>query len=218
MQTIKTKKCAGCLEEKGLVHFRLRKDRNQLVSRCFQCESEARQKPSVKAAKKAYYREYSQQPENKLRKLQQGAEARNIEFTIDESHLPPIPSHCPVLGVKFYSKSDNGRDWSPSIDRIDNSKGYVPGNIMWMSHRANTLKSDASLSEMKRLAKFFSSPFSFDFTGEDSEISDDEKSCSKCGQVKSLSEFHKKKGAPKGVRSACKCCVKEQAKQARLLS
>ena len=43
----------------------------------------------------------------------------------------------------------------PSIDRIDNTKGYVPGNVIVMSHRANKLKGDATKEETLGAAKFW---------------------------------------------------------------
>lgn len=80
------------------------------------------------------------------------AKARNIEFTITHSDIV-IPMHCPILGMKL-SFDTVERDNSPSIDRIDNSKGYTPDNIQIISWRANYLKSSATLDELKLLAQF----------------------------------------------------------------
>jgi hypothetical protein len=47
-----------------------------------------------------------------------------------------------------------GRDSSPSLDRIDNSKGYVKGNVAVISFRANTLKNNATADELRAIANF----------------------------------------------------------------
>lgn len=44
---------------------------------------------------------------------------------------------------------------SPTIDRIDPAKGYVRGNIIVVSQKANTMKSNATIAEMRRLARFY---------------------------------------------------------------
>ena len=48
-----------------------------------------------------------------------------------------IPERCPYLGI--FLERGNGRmiDSSPSLDRIDSSKGYIPGNVQVISLRAN---------------------------------------------------------------------------------
>lgn len=38
---------------------------------------------------------------------------------------------------------------SPSLDRIDNRMGYVPGNVWVISWKANRMKSDASMEELR---------------------------------------------------------------------
>lgn len=38
---------------------------------------------------------------------------------------------------------------SPSIDRIVSAKGYVKGNVQIISWRANKLRADASVQELK---------------------------------------------------------------------
>lgn len=81
---------------------------------------------------------------------------RGIEFTITENDIS-IPDICPVLGIPIIVNIGNPRNNnSPSIDRIDNNKGYVPGNAVVISWRANLLKKDASIAELRMLAEFYS--------------------------------------------------------------
>jgi hypothetical protein len=44
---------------------------------------------------------------------------------------------------------------SPSLDRIDNSKGYIEGNVIVVSWRANNLKRDASIQELQKIVEFY---------------------------------------------------------------
>jgi hypothetical protein len=71
------------------------------------------------------------------------------EFSIDESDLLPLPKRCPVLGIELnYTVRTGGpEDNSPSIDRFNNSLGYVRGNVRVISNRANRLKSDGTAEE-----------------------------------------------------------------------
>ncbi len=86
------------------------------------------------------------------------AEAKGLDFDIEISDII-IPEICPVLGIPMigssgeYAREDyNPKQLSsPSIDRIDSSKGYIKGNIAIISNRANALKSNASLEEIKKL-------------------------------------------------------------------
>ena len=65
-----------------------------------------------------------------------------------------VPEFCPVLGVRLEAGSDAPQGGRPSIDRFDNSKGYVLSNIRVISYRANMLKRDATLDEMRRLVSY----------------------------------------------------------------
>lgn len=64
-------------------------------------------------------------------------------------------THCPVLGIELRPGFDHNDDASPSLDRIVPTKGYVKGNVIVISLRANRLKSNATLDELQRLAKFY---------------------------------------------------------------
>jgi len=75
------------------------------------------------------------------------------EFSIRVSDIV-IPQLCPVLGMPLATNwAAGGRhnpNWNaPSLDRIDPRRGYVPGNIRVISWRANSLKRDGSLEEMR---------------------------------------------------------------------
>ena len=89
-----------------------------------------------------------------------------VKLTNDLSHIliqhlrekyPVLPVKCPVyedidLIFSSMSLSDASRNNAISIDRIDASKGYVVGNVQIISHQANRKKSDASLSDILKLA------------------------------------------------------------------
>ena len=82
------------------------------------------------------------------------ARERHLTHTIRPEDII-IPSHCPVLGIPLYFMPEHRTDNSPSVDRVDNSRGYEPDNIMVISFRANFLRANATLAELKALALFY---------------------------------------------------------------
>lgn len=83
------------------------------------------------------------------------ARREGIEFdlTIDDIVWN---THCPVFGFELsYLISD--KDRSPSLDRHDPNKGYVKGNVVVMSLRANRAKWNLTTSEVKSLYEYFCS-------------------------------------------------------------
>lgn len=95
---------------------------------------------------------------NLYNQIKSGAKKRGIPFNLTISDLNDLsfPVTCPVLGIPLAFNRERPEDNSFSIDRIDSSKGYEPDNIVVVSTRANTLKSDATLDEMKRLVEYYS--------------------------------------------------------------
>lgn len=68
-----------------------------------------------------------------------------------------IPDHCPVLGIPLVvGRGRIGLD-SPTLDRINPSLGYVVGNVMVISNRANRLKSNASVAELRAVLAYLES-------------------------------------------------------------
>jgi hypothetical protein len=62
------------------------------------------------------------------------------------------PTQCPVFNKKFSDLGSGFSPWSPSIDKIDPKKGYVPGNIQVISLMANCMKRDATPTQLKQFA------------------------------------------------------------------
>lgn len=91
------------------------------------------------------------------RELYRAAKARakrkNIAFDIELNDIV-IPEFCPILQIQL--KVGNGKivDTSPSLDRIDNSLGYVKDNIQVISNLANRMKNSASTELLINFAKW----------------------------------------------------------------
>jgi hypothetical protein len=66
-----------------------------------------------------------------------------------------IVDTCPLLNVKLTYENFEGRapDNYATLDKIDPNGGYVEGNVQIVSFRANTLKSNATLEELKMIVK-----------------------------------------------------------------
>ena len=66
------------------------------------------------------------------------ANGRGIEFTLSFADFKKLFSRrvCTYTGVRF----DDSEHYSPTIDRIDNSLGYVKGNVQLVSNAANRFK------------------------------------------------------------------------------
>lgn len=85
-----------------------------------------------------------------LRASRHRARKIGVEFNITAEDILPIPELCPVLGIELkMGNKGGGLPCSPSIDRIDNSKGYIKGNVRVISNRANKLKNNATIEEME---------------------------------------------------------------------
>jgi hypothetical protein len=83
------------------------------------------------------------------------AKKRGLVFTITEADVV-IPERCPVLGMVL--KSHPGRmgagDSSPTLDRFKPELGYIPGNVCVISWRANSIKKNATLEELEKIARW----------------------------------------------------------------
>lgn len=84
------------------------------------------------------------------------AKQNNIPFdiTIDDLVIPDV---CPVLGIPLKLSKNNQSDNSPTIDRIIPERGYVKENVIIVSAKANRIKNDATLDELKLVLEYYAS-------------------------------------------------------------
>lgn len=68
-----------------------------------------------------------------------------------------IPTHCPVLGrmLRVVGGKQGGGDDSPSLDKVIPSLGYVPGNVLVVSLKANRLKNQLSTEQLIAFARLY---------------------------------------------------------------
>lgn len=132
--------CVDCGKEQPLVKFG-----HKLGGEALSCNScdRARRNSSVK---KHQYKMWNS--------ARQRALLAGKEFTITMQDVD-WSDNCPVFGYKFKYGKGGDRKTSPSLDRIDNSLGYVPGNVEVISYHANRIKTDASLEELKSFAEYY---------------------------------------------------------------
>tara|TARA_B100000767_G_scaffold178708_1_gene166924 strand:+ start:614 stop:1150 length:537 start_codon:yes stop_codon:yes gene_type:complete len=125
-------------------------DRGTRASRCKDCEKNLSNK------------KYRQNPIPQLIfAFKNRAKKQKVPFdlTIEDISdlLQKAGNKCPVLGLKMSTSvlGSGDSNYSPSFDRIYPKKGYTKSNIVIVSNRANRIKSDATVDEIRKVADFY---------------------------------------------------------------
>ena len=88
-----------------------------------------------------------------LTRAKSRAKQKNIPFNLTLEDIE-VPETCPLLGIPIEIQPKKGyHPNSPSLDKIIPEKGYIKGNVWVISNRANTLKNDATIQELKTLVE-----------------------------------------------------------------
>lgn len=90
---------------------------------------------------------------HKLSEKRTNARRQNIECTIRWSDLE-WPTHCPITGIELDYYNEKREQNSPTFDRVDSTKGYVPGNVAILSARANRIKDNGTAEEHRKIADY----------------------------------------------------------------
>lgn len=81
----------------------------------------------------------------------QRAKNQGLEFNLTIDDIA-IPDKCPLLEVPFVAGEKGNYEYTPSLDRIDPTKGYIKGNVWVITKRANTMKNNATREELLKFA------------------------------------------------------------------
>lgn len=88
-----------------------------------------------------------------IRNVKYSAKRRNLEFDLDYKDIT-LPKYCPLLEIELtYNNREFNNMYFPTIDRIDNSKGYIKGNVIVISRLANAMKNQATFEQLKCFSK-----------------------------------------------------------------
>lgn len=162
------KQCSKCGEHKPLFDFtKNRASKDGLQHRCRVCDKEYQtkrrndNKEQIREYSKAYQTKRREDFDYRLQMLlnasKQRAALKNREHTLtiqDIKELYPLDNKCPVFGFELQFNNAGFRETSPSIDRIDSTKGYTRDNVQIVSWKANRLKSYATLEDLETLVAF----------------------------------------------------------------
>lgn len=145
--------CVGCkqLLPQNLFSYKIKDDPSQGIrDKCKSCSAEKARKERERRKNDWKY----QPTVAMLNNSKQRAKKAGMKHTITIDDIV-IPEYCPVLGIKLDIGDRKKHGNAPSIDRIDNAKGYIKENIMIVSNRANMLKNDATLEELIMMGNFY---------------------------------------------------------------
>ena len=69
----------------------------------------------------------------------------------------PEDNICPVLGIKMQRGTRENHNSSPTLDRLNNEWGYIPGNVAVISYAANRAKGNMRAQDLERIAAWMRS-------------------------------------------------------------
>ena len=148
------KECRGCNQLLPITSFTRK--------RCYPDGYEHRCTPCRKAA----YPTHATDDRRKrwiITRIKSKCKRQNIPFSLTAEDII-IPDRCPVLGIPlvFGRGARAPTDNSPSVDRVIPSLGYIKGNVIVISQRANRIKNDATREELVRVLEYLNYQDAYD--------------------------------------------------------
>lgn len=171
---MKKKSCTKCGLEKDLKNdfhrdTRSKDGRQGMCKVCHNAQSSEWYKNNTEQARQSDRAGYKKDPErvhkrhriwcsnNPEKALVEGAVRRakkkGCECTITHTDVV-IPELCPVLGIPLIRGQGKLSNNSPTLDRLNNSKGYTKENVRVISWRANNIKGDATVDELRAVLRY----------------------------------------------------------------
>lgn len=134
----------------GIQYYKLNKDKYKAY----------RQQDHIKEKQREFEKVYKQDRTNylkiRLQNIKTRAKKKGFEFNITLDDII-APDKCPILNIPIFIKEiatniTGASPNAPSVDRIDNTKGYIKGNVQVISFKANSMKNNATPEELLQFA------------------------------------------------------------------
>jgi hypothetical protein len=164
----KSKFCSSCKQDKSIFEFtKNNASRDGLQYKCRSCDLEYQKSRRIK--NKDQMLDYSRTYQKNKRKVfeyrlqmllnasRQRSKKKLRENTLtleDIKNIYPEDGLCPIFGTKLVFGDAGFREDSPSIDRIDSTKGYTKDNVQIISWKANRIKMNSSVQELELILAY----------------------------------------------------------------
>lgn len=149
-----TKHCKGCGEVKELNEDNFHRDKRTQIGFRSKCKVCVARYDKIQGDR--YRKSRSGWAVCLVKEARRRAKLKGLNINITpEWVIINMPRICPVLGIPLFRGIGKSCDNSPTLDRIDNSKGYTVDNVEIISMKANRAKSDLNLEEIERLYFYF---------------------------------------------------------------
>jgi len=110
---------------------------------------------------KEYFQEYEKEYYKEkpwVRMTIEAKKRKNLSFNITSEYIKsiwPEDNKCPALGIELKRGVGKSIDSSPTLDRIDNSKGYIKGNVQIVCNLANRIMTSATADQVIQVGEYF---------------------------------------------------------------
>lgn len=142
-------RCSRCHQPKPETEFtvnRRGKKYEYVLSYCFECRHQ-QQYDNLNSDTELYLND-------RWHKMKVRAKQKGVSFTVTKNHLYELfarqEGKCFYTDVPLRCRVGEGYSRNAfSVDRVDSTLGYDPDNIVLCTYKANTVKTDITLEEMK---------------------------------------------------------------------
>lgn len=147
-------RCSICIKRENKRNKK-RKDKLKSKGLCTTCGKDGEGNVHCSECRRKSKRDRSSIPINELlfKNARKHSQEKRVDFSITLQDII-VPEFCPILGIKLKVNVGQPKEDSYSVDRINPSNGYIPGNIHIISYRANRIKNDATVKELELLFNY----------------------------------------------------------------
>jgi hypothetical protein len=114
-----------------------------------------------KNATHGHYSQFSSADERikfeSLINIRERSKVQGYETDLELEDLPVLTAKCPVFGAVYKKGSLKDKNFVPTIDRINSNLPYLKkhkDNLVFISHRANRIKKNASVEEIQKVIEY----------------------------------------------------------------